>query len=58
MRARAGGLFLVTCDSAFPTHLSCSAPSGVVSPEGRWLVKTDAQGERHFVCELRLEVEA
>jgi len=58
MRARAGGLFIVTCDSAFPKHLPCSAPSGVVSPEGRWLLETAAQGERHFVHELRLEVEA
>lgn len=55
MRARAAKLFIVTCDNAFPIDLPCSAPSGVVSPEGHWLVKVPPAGEQHFIHDLHLE---
>jgi predicted amidohydrolase len=48
MRARAGRLWLVTVDNCHPEHLPCSAPSGVVDPEGNWACQTDPQGEQFF----------
>jgi predicted amidohydrolase len=55
MRARAGRLWIVTVDSAEPTHLPCSAPSGVIAPDGRWAVKTPAQGEQFFAHTIELQ---
>ncbi len=48
MRARAGGLWIVTVDSAHPVSLPCSAPSGVLDPEGNWVCQTAPRGEQFF----------
>ncbi|MCU0521302.1 MAG: carbon-nitrogen hydrolase family protein [Anaerolineae bacterium] len=52
MRARAGGVWIVTVDSCYPEHLPCSAPSGVVNPQGAWICRTEPQGEQTFVWTL------
>ncbi len=52
MRARAGHLWIVTVDSCYPETLPCSAPSGVVSPDGAWVSRADVQGEHVFVWTL------
>ena len=49
MRARAGRLWIVTVDNCHPTDLPCSAPSGVVAPDGSWARRTDPQGEQFYV---------
>ncbi len=55
MRARAGHIWIVTVDSAgadVPRHspgIPCSAPSGVVAPDGSWVCKTEPIGEQFFV---------
>jgi predicted amidohydrolase len=54
MRARAGGVWVVTVDSSYPVELPCSAPSGVVDPNGEWLVQAPSQGEQHFATTLEL----
>jgi predicted amidohydrolase len=54
MRARAGRLWIVTVDSADPVELPCSAPSGVIDPDGNWLVQAPPQGEQHFVATVLL----
>ncbi len=48
MRARAGHLWIVTVDSSYPPHLPCSAPSGVVNPQGDWVCRAEPQGEQFF----------
>jgi len=48
MRARAGGLWIVTVDSCFPPSLRCSAPSGVIGPDGHWVCRADPRGEQFF----------
>jgi predicted amidohydrolase len=48
MRARAGGLWIVTVDSSYPVSLPCSAPSGVVNPSGDWAYRAEPQGEQFF----------
>jgi len=54
MRARAGGLWIVTVDSSHPTDQPCSAPSGVVDPDGNWAVRVPPQGERFFAYTIGL----
>jgi predicted amidohydrolase len=54
MRARAGGLYIVTCDNCFPPDVPCSSPSGVVGPDGTWLVRAPRQGEHVFSLELEI----
>jgi predicted amidohydrolase len=55
MRARAGGLWIVTVDNCHPTEIPCSAPGGVVTPNGDWAVKTPPQGEQFFAYTISLE---
>lgn len=54
MRARAGRVWIVTVDSSYPEDLPCSAPSGVVSPDGDWVCRAPDKGEQVFVWTLRL----
>ena len=54
MRARAGGLWIVTVDSSHPVDLPCSAPSGVVTPAGTWGCQARPQGEQFFTYEIDL----
>ena len=49
MRARAGKVWVATVDSCHPTDLPCSAPSGIVDPDGNWAARTASQGEQ-FLC--------
>ena len=55
MRARAGRLWIVTVDSSYPPGLPCSAPSGVVSPEGKWAVRAPEMDEQFFVYAIELQ---
>jgi predicted amidohydrolase len=55
MRARAAGVWIVTVDSSHPLDLPCSAPSGVIDPQGNWLARTPEQGVHHFVATLTLD---
>lgn len=49
MRAQAAGVWIVTVDNAYPSDLPCSAPGGVIGPDGNWLCRAASQGEQ-FVC--------
>jgi len=55
MRALSGKVWIVTADNAHPTSVRCSAPSGVVNPDGAWACKTEPKGEQHFACTIELE---
>jgi len=39
----------VTVDNCAPLGIPCSAPSGVIDPQGNWVCKTDPEGEQ-FAC--------
>ena len=52
MRARAGKVWIVTADNCDPERWDCSAPSGIVTPEGEWLVRARPRGEEVFVGEV------
>jgi predicted amidohydrolase len=57
MRARAGGLWIVTVDSCHPLNLRCSAPSGVINPRGEWVCRASEQGEACFAHTIDLDTE-
>jgi predicted amidohydrolase len=55
LRALAGKVWIVTVDNCHPTHLPCSAPSGVIDPRGEWACQAPSQGEHFFSYEINLE---
>jgi predicted amidohydrolase len=54
LRALAGKMWIVTVDNCYPTHLPCSAPSGVIDPRGEWVCQAPPQGEHFFSYELEI----
>ena len=54
MRARAGNLWIVSADNCFPLDIPCSAPSGILQPNGQWAAKSDRQGEHVVVHTISL----
>ena len=54
LRARADKLWIVTVDNCAPVDIPCSAPSGVLSPEGEWVYQAASQGEQYFVYNIEL----
>ena len=54
MRAKAGNLWIVTVDNCYPVELRCSAPSGVIDPNGDWVCRTEPQGERYFAYTIEI----
>ena len=55
MRAAAGKLWIVTADNCSPTNIPCSAPSGVLRPDGQWATKAPNQGENVLVYTIELK---
>lgn len=54
MRAQAGGIWIVVVDNAAPTDIPCSAPSGVINPDGNWVCRTKPVGEDFFVFDINM----
>jgi len=54
MRAHAGRVWVVTVDNCHPPEIPCSAPSGIVAPDGDWVCQTVPQGEACFVHTIEL----
>jgi predicted amidohydrolase len=48
LRAKAGGVWIATVDNCLPEDIPCSSPGGIVSPEGRWVVKLPDRGQQLF----------
>ena len=55
IRARTGKLWIVTSDNCHPTNIPCSAPSGVLRPDGHWAVQAPNQGEQFVVYTIDLD---
>jgi predicted amidohydrolase len=55
LRALASRLWIVTVDNCYPVDLPCSAPSGVLNPQGDWVVQAPPQGEQYFTYAIPLE---
>jgi predicted amidohydrolase len=54
LRAKADRLWIVTVDNCDPLSIPCSAPSGVLSPEGDWACQAASQGEQFFVFDIEI----
>ncbi len=54
IRARAGRLWIVTVDNCYPLAYPCSAPSGVIAPDGRWVARMPDHGEQYLVHDIEL----
>ncbi len=57
LRTRASKLWTVTVDNCLPLDLPCSAPSGVLNPEGEWVVQAPPIGEQFFAHTLEISLE-
>ena len=55
MRAAAGKIWIVSADNCAPTDIPCSAPSGVIKPDGTWAAQAPRQGEFVVVHTITLE---
>lgn len=53
LRAREAGCYIVVANAAAPGPVN--APSGVVGPDGVWLVRAPLDGEQRFTCDLELD---
>jgi predicted amidohydrolase len=58
LRARAGAVWIVTVDNAFPENLDCASPSGVVAPDGSWACRAEPRGAQIFAHTVDLEPSA
>lgn len=54
MRARAGKLYIISVDNCDPVDLPCSSPSGVIDPQGNWVIQTPPQREQYFVHTIKI----
>ncbi len=54
MRAKCGGLWIVTVNNCDPPDQRVAAPSGVVNPEGTFVCRTESKGERLFAHTIEL----
>ena len=54
MRAAAGHVWVVSADNSFPHEVPCSAPSGVLKPNGQWAVQAPRKGEHVTVHTIEI----
>ena len=54
MRARAASIYIATVDSAFPTDVRCSSPSGIIGPQGQWVARCAERDEEFLCCDIPL----
>jgi len=52
LRAREGGLFIATANAAKPHPINCR--SGIVSPEGTWLVSVPRRGQQFYSARVTI----
>ena len=55
MRAAAGRLWVVSADNSFPHNIPCSAPSGVLKPNGQWAKQAPRKGEHVTVHTIEVK---
>ena len=55
IRASSGKVWVVSADNCHPMDIPCSAPTGVLQPNGQWAVKAPKKGEHIVVHTIELE---
>ena len=56
LRARESHLYIATANAVQQMDQAVNAASGVVNPDGSWLVQADRVGEGHYVAEIDLSI--
>lgn len=56
LRAWESKLHIVTVNAA-PAEGELNCPSGVIGPEGEWLVQAPRSGEQTFTCDLEIDID-
>jgi predicted amidohydrolase len=51
-RAAAGKVWIATADNSWPHDIPNSCYSGILNPQGQWVLKMPDQGEQLAVCEI------
>jgi predicted amidohydrolase len=54
MRARASKVWIATVDSSEPVDIRCSAPSGIIDPDGTWQCRTQDTGIDRYVYTIEM----
>ena len=54
MRAAAGRVWVVSADNSFPHTVPCSAPSGILKPNGQWAKQAPRMGKHVTVHTIEL----
>lgn len=54
IRANAGKTWIVTADNCAPVDVPCSAPSGILGPDGEWAATAPPKGEHVVVHTISL----
>jgi predicted amidohydrolase len=54
MRAAAGRVWVVSADNSFPHTVPCSAPSGILKPNGQWAKQAPRMGRHVTVYTIEL----
>jgi predicted amidohydrolase len=57
LRAIESKIYIATANAAVPEGTTVNAPTGVVSPEGEWVVQCPAMGEQQYVYDIELETD-
>lgn len=55
LRTSKASVWTVVVDSAHPETMPCSCPSGVISPKGRWMIRTNPTEADQFTFDIDLE---
>ena len=55
IRAQTGKQWIVTADNCDPVNVPCSAPSGVLGPNGQWAAQAPTKGEHVVVYTIPLD---
>ncbi len=55
IRAQTGKVWIVTADNCDPVTIPCSAPSGVLRPNGQWALQAPPSGEHVVVYTIELD---
>jgi predicted amidohydrolase len=55
MRAQIGKIWVVTADNCLPLNVDCSAPTGVLRPDGSWAIQAPRQGRQLVLFTIDLD---
>lgn len=55
IRAQTGKVWIVTADNCHPSDVPCSAPSGILKPDGHWAARAPNRGQQMVFHTIELD---